>query len=234
MRVKLVPPQSSNCDALQMIKIAPSILAADFTRLGDELQAVEKAGADLIHIDVMDGHFVPNITVGPLVVDAINRVTNLPLDVHLMIENPDRYIQDFAEAGADILTVHLENCPHLHRTIQRIKECEVRPGVVVNPATSLSLLEEILPEIDLVLIMSVNPGFGGQNFIPSMIDKIEYLREIVEKSGSKIEIEVDGGIKVDNVGQILEAGANTLVVGSGIFHTKDYKKTIQCLRKPGN
>ena len=213
-----------------MKKIAPSLLAADFTRLGEEIQAVEQAGADWIHIDVMDGHFVPNISVGPMIIEAANRVTDLPLDVHLMIENPDRYIPEFAEAGAQMLTIHLENCPHLHRTVQLIKDCNVRPGVVVNPATSLSLLEEILPEIDLVLIMSVNPGFGGQNFIPSVLDKIEYLREIVEKSGSKIEIEVDGGIKTDNAAQILEAGADVLVVGSGIFKTSDYKKTIELLR----
>tara|TARA_B100000686_G_scaffold347074_1_gene434998 strand:- start:3737 stop:4390 length:654 start_codon:yes stop_codon:yes gene_type:complete len=215
-----------------MKKIAPSLLAADFTRLGEEIQAVEQAGADWIHIDVMDGHFVPNISVGPMIIEAANRVTDLPLDVHLMIENPDRYIPEFAEAGAQMLTIHLENCPHLHRTVQLIKDCNVRPGVVVNPATSLSLLEEILPEIDLVLIMSVNPGFGGQNFIPSVLDKIEYLREIVEKSGSKIEIEVDGGIKTDNAAQILEAGADVLVVGSGIFKTSNYKRTIELLRNP--
>ena len=213
-----------------MIKIAPSILSANFTCLGEEVKAVEKAGADWIHIDVMDGRFVPNITVGPLVVEAVNGITELPLDVHLMIENPDRYIPEFAEAGADMLTVHVENCPHLHRTIQLIKDHEARPGVVLNPATSLSLLEEILPEIDLVLIMSVNPGFGGQKFIPTMLDKIEYLREIVEKSGFKIEVEVDGGIKTDNAADVLAAGADVLVVGSGIFKTDNYKKTIQQLR----
>ncbi len=215
-----------------MTKIAPSILSADFTRLGEEVKAVEKAGADWIHVDVMDGHFVPNITVGPLVIEAVNGITRLPLDVHLMIENPDYYIPEFAQAGADMLTVHLENCPHLHRTIQLIKDHQVRPGVVVNPATSLSLLEEILPEIDLVLIMSVNPGFGGQEFIPTMLDKIEYLREIVEKSGSKIEIEVDGGIKTDNAAEILQAGADVLVVGSGIFKSDNYKQTIQQLLNP--
>ena len=214
-----------------MTKIAPSILSADFTHLGEEVKAVEKAGADWIHVDVMDGHFVPNLSVGPLVVEAVNRVTNLPLDVHLMIENPDRYVSEFAEVGADMLTVHLENCPHLNRTIQLIKDHKVRPGVVVNPATSLSLLEEILPEIDLVLIMSVNPGFGGQKFIPTILDKIEYLREIVEKSGSQIEIEVDGGIKIDNAAEISAAGADVLVVGSGIFKSDNYKKTIQELRK---
>ncbi len=213
-----------------MVKVAPSILAADFTKLGEEIQAVEKAGADWIHIDVMDGHFVPNITVGPLIVEAVNRVTDLPLDVHLMIENPDRYIPEFVEAGADVLTVHIENCPHLHRTIQHIKSFGIKAGVVVNPATSLSLLEEILGDIDLVLLMSVNPGFGGQKFIPSVIDKIEYLREILEKSGSDVEIQVDGGIKVDNAAEIVSAGTDILVVGSGIFSTDNYKSTIMKLK----
>ena len=213
-----------------MVKVAPSILAADFTKLGEEIQAVEKAGADWIHIDVMDGHFVPNITVGPLIVEAVNRVTDLPLDVHLMIENPDRYIPEFVEAGADVLTVHIENCPHLHRTIQHIKSFGIKAGVVVNPATSLSLLEEILGDIDLVLLMSVNPGFGGQKFIPSVIDKIEYLREILEKSDSDVEVQVDGGIKVDNAAEIVSAGTDILVVGSGIFSTDNYKSTIMKLK----
>ncbi len=213
-----------------MVKVAPSILAADFTKLGEEIQAVEKAGADWIHIDVMDGHFVPNITVGPLIVEAANRVTDLPLDVHLMIENPDRYIPEFVEAGADILTVHIENCPHLHRTIQHIKSFGIKAGVVVNPATSLSLLEEILGDIDLVLLMSVNPGFGGQKFIPAVLDKIEYLREILEKSGSNVEVEVDGGIKVDNAAEVVSAGTDVLVVGSGIFSTDNYKSTIMKLK----
>ena len=213
-----------------MVKVAPSILAADFTKLGEEIQAVEKAGADWIHIDVMDGHFVPNITVGPFIVEAVNRVTDLPLDVHLMIENPDRYIPEFVEAGADVLTVHIENCPHLHRTIQHIKSFGIKAGVVVNPATSLSLLEEILGDIDLVLLMSVNPGFGGQKFIPAVIDKIEYLREILEKSGSDVEVQVDGGIKVDNAAEIVSAGTDILVVGSGIFSTDNYKSTIMKLK----
>jgi ribulose-phosphate 3-epimerase len=213
-----------------MVKVAPSILAADFTKLGEEIQAVEKAGADWIHIDVMDGHFVPNITVGPLIVEAVNKVTDLPLDVHLMIENPDKYIPEFVEAGADILTVHIENCPHLHRTIQHIKSFDIKAGVVVNPATSLSLLEEVLGDIDLVLLMSVNPGFGGQNFISSVLDKIEYLREILEKSGSSVEVQVDGGIKVENAAEITNAGADILVVGSGIFSSKNYKNTIMKLK----
>ena len=187
--------------------------------------------ADWIHIDVMDGHFVPNITVGPLIVEAVNKVTDLPLDVHLMIENPDKYIPEFVEAGADILTVHIENCPHLHRTIQHIKSFDIKAGVVVNPATSLSLLEEVLGDIDLVLLMSVNPGFGGQNFISSVLDKIEYLREILEKSGSSVEVQVDGGIKVENAAEITNAGADILVVGSGIFSSKNYKNTIMKLKK---
>ena len=213
-----------------MVKVAPSILAADFTKLGEEILAVEKAGADWIHIDVMDGHFVPNITVGPLIIKAVNRITNLPLDVHLMIEKPDRYIPEFVEAGADILTIHVENCQHLHRTIQHIKGFGIKAGVVVNPGTSLSLLEEILSDIDLVLLMSVNPGFGGQQFIPSVLDKIEYLREIIEKTDSNIEVEVDGGIKLDNAAEIVKAGADVLVIGSGIFSTDNYKSTIMKLK----
>lgn len=213
-----------------MVKVAASILASDFTKLGQEIKAVEKAGADWIHVDVMDGHFVPNITVGPLIIEATNRVTDLPIDVHLMIEKPEQYISEFVEAGADILTVHIENCPHLNRTIQYIKSFGVKAGVVVNPATSLSLLEEVLGDIDLVLLMSVNPGFGGQKFIPSVLDKIEYLREILEKSSSDVEVEVDGGIKVDNAAEIVKAGTDILVVGSGIFSTDNYKSTIMKLK----
>lgn len=212
------------------MKIAPSILAADFSRLGAEIKAVEKAGADWIHIDVMDGHFVPNISVGPMIVKAAKRVTKLPLDVHLMIEDPDKYIGEFAEAGADIITVHVETCPHLHRSIQNIKAHKVRAGVVVNPATSLSLLEEIIDDVDLVLLMSVNPGFGGQKFIPSVLEKIHYLREIIGQCGREVDIEVDGGITTRNVRSVKEAGANVLVAGSAIFNSKDYKKTIAKLR----
>jgi ribulose-phosphate 3-epimerase len=213
------------------IIIAPSILAADFSRLGDEVKAVEQAGADWIHVDVMDGHFVPNITIGPAVVEAVRKVTDLPLDVHLMIENADNYIGEFISAGSDIITVHVEACPHLNRTIQLIKEQNVKAGVVLNPATPLSSLEEILHEIDLILLMSVNPGFGGQKFIPSMLDKIQNLSEVMNHYNNRIELEVDGGIQPENVGDIKQAGATVLVAGSAIFKAKDYKKAIKSLRE---
>ena len=213
-----------------MVKIAPSILSADFSRLGDEIKAVEDAGADWIHVDVMDGHFVPNITIGPPVIESIRKVTKLPLDVHLMIEHADCYVKSFAEAGADLLTVHVEACPHLNRTLQTIRELDVRAGVVLNPATPLSSLEEVLHEIDMVLLMSVNPGFSGQSFIPSMLDKISNLRDIMSHYENEIEMQVDGGVRVDNAGKIKEAGASVLVAGSAIFNSKDYKKTIQQLR----
>ena len=213
-----------------MVKIAPSILSADFSKLGEEIKAVEQAGADWIHIDVMDGHFVPNITIGPLVVEAVRKITELPLDVHLMIEDADKYIKDFAQAGADILTVHVEACPHLHRTIYYIKEQNVRAGVVLNPSTPLSSLEEVLHEIDMVLLMSVNPGFGGQTFISSLLDKTMNLKEIMGQYEHEFDLEVDGGIKVENAGEIKEVGANVLVAGSAIFNSKNYKKAIQQLR----
>jgi ribulose-phosphate 3-epimerase len=213
-----------------MVKIAPSILAADFSKLGDEIKAVEQAGADWIHVDVMDGHFVPNITIGPLVVEAVRKVTELPLDVHLMIEDADKYIKDFASAGADILTVHVEACPHLNRTINYIKEQDVRAGVVLNPSTSLSCLEEILHEIDMVLLMSVNPGFGGQKFITSLLDKTQNLSQIMSQYEQEFDLQVDGGVKAENAGELKEAGANVLVAGSAIFNSKDYKKAIQQLR----
>ena len=203
--------------------IAPSILSADFGRLNDEVKAVEQAGADWIHVDVMDGHFVPNITIGPAVVESVRKATELPLDVHLMIENADSYIKDFASAG--------EACPHLNRTIQLIKEQKVRAGVVLNPATSLSSIEEILHEIDMVLLMCVNPGFGGQSFIPSMLDKIQNLNDIMSHYEHPIELEVDGGIKTENAGDIKKAGASVLVAGSAIFNTNDYKKAIKSLRE---
>ena len=211
--------------------IAPSILSADFARLGDEVKAVEQAGADWIHVDVMDGHFVPNITIGPAVVEAVRKVTELPLDVHLMIENADRYIGEFISAGSDIITVHVEACTHLNRTIQLIKDHDKLAGVVLNPATPLSSLEEILHEIDMVLLMSVNPGFGGQKFIPSMLDKIENLAEVMSHYEHPIALEVDGGINSENVGNIKEAGASVLVAGSAIFNSKDYKKAIKSLRE---
>ena len=213
-----------------MVKIAPSILSADFSRLGDEIKAVEDAGADWIHVDVMDGHFVPNITIGPPVIESIRKVTKLPLDVHLMIEHADCYVKSFAEAGADLLTVHVEACPHLSRTLQTIRELDVRAGVVLNPATPLSSLEEVLHEIDMVLLMSVNPGFSGQSFIPSILDKASNLRDIMSHYEDEIEMQVDGGVRVDNAGKIKEEGASVLVAGSAIFNSKDYKKTIQQLR----
>ena len=211
--------------------IAPSILSADFSRLGEETKAVEQAGADWIHVDVMDGHFVPNITIGPAVVEAIRKVTELPLDVHLMIENADNYIGEFISAGSDIITVHVEACSHLNRTIQLIKGQDVKAGVVLNPATPLSSLEEVLHEIDMVLLMSVNPGFGGQKFIPSMLDKIRNLSEVMTHYENPIELEVDGGINHENVGEIKQAGASVLVAGSAVFKAKDYKKAIKALRE---
>ena len=214
-----------------MKQIAPSILSSDFGRLKEEVQAVEAAGADYIHVDVMDGHFVPNITIGPVVVEAVRKVTKLPLDVHLMIENPDRYIPDFAKAGADILSVHFEVCPHLQRTITQIREHGVKPAVVVNPATPVSFLKDILEDVDWVLIMSVNPGFGGQKFIPNALNKIKKLKEKIDKRGLKVEIEVDGGITPNNVAQVCQAGADIIVAGSAIYHTPDYKKTIDLFRK---
>lgn len=214
-----------------MIKISPSILSADFARLGDEIRAVAQAGADYIHVDVMDGHFVPNITIGAPVVKALRQVTDLPLDVHLMIENPDLYIPDFAAAGADIITVHQEAVPHLHRTIQLIHSLGKKAGVSINPATPASTLEVIIDEVDLILVMSVNPGFGGQSFIPSMLAKIKQLRKMVERSGRSIEIEVDGGVKADNIGEIAAAGADVFVAGSAVFNTPDYAAAISALRQ---
>jgi ribulose-phosphate 3-epimerase len=215
------------------ILIAPSILSADFARLADEVAAVERAGADLLHIDVMDGHFVPNLTVGPPIVKALKKVTKLPLDVHLMITNADAFIPEFAEAGADYLTVHVEACPHLHRTIQSIKEQGVKAGVTLNPATPLHLLQEILADVDLVLIMSVNPGFGGQKFIASCLPKVQVARQMLERIGSHALLEVDGGVKADNAAQVLEAGADVLVAGSAIFSSPDYAATIIALRAAG-
>lgn len=213
-----------------MKKIAPSILSADFSRLGEEVKAVEKAGADLIHVDVMDGHFVPNITIGPLVVAGLKKLTSLPLDVHLMIEKPEHYIEPFAEAGSAWITIHAEVCPRLKQMIKRIRKLNVRPGVVLNPSTPLKRLHPILEEIDLVLLMSVNPGFGGQSFIPETLQKIKRLRRIVDRNHSLLEIEVDGGIKVENIGEVSKAGGNVFVVGTGIFKTKDYQKTMLQLK----
>ena len=214
-----------------MIKIAPSILSADFARLGEEVQAVARAGADYIHVDVMDGHFVPNLTIGPLVVAAVRKVTDLPLDVHLMIEAPDRYIADFASAGADLITVHQEAVPHLHRTVQLIKSLGKRAGVSINPATPVSTLDVILDELDLVLVMTVNPGFGGQGFIASGLAKIATLRREIDRRGLTVELEVDGGVKIDNIGRIAAAGADVFVAGSAVFGSADYTATIGELRR---
>ena len=210
--------------------IAPSVLSADFSRLGEEVKAVEKAGADWIHLDVMDGHFVPNITIGPLVVEAVRKVTKLPLDVHLMIENADQYIEAFARAGSDSLTVQLEACVHLHRTIQAIKALGVKAAVAVNPATPLSGIEWILDDLDMVLIMSVNPGFGGQAFIPEAIDKIRDLKSLILSRKVDVLIEVDGGVNEKTIKSVSEAGADAFVAGSAIFGSGDYKGTIARFR----
>lgn len=216
------------------IKIAASILSADFCRLGEQVAAAEVGGADYIHCDVMDGHFVPNITIGPLLVQAVRRSTSLPLDVHLMIEHPEQYIPSFAEAGAGNLTVHVETCPHLHRTVQQIRELGVGASVTINPATPLTTLEEILPYVDMVLLMSVNPGFGGQAFIDTTCHKIERLRETIEHRGLNIDIEVDGGVHTDTVPRIVEAGANVLVSGSAIFtYQGQYTSANQIARAIG-
>ena len=211
--------------------IAPSILSADFSKLGDEIRAVEAAGADWIHIDVMDGHFVPNITIGPLIVEAARRVTALPLDVHLMIENPERYIKAFADAGADLISVQAEACVHLHRTVQMIKEIGLRAGVVLNPSTPLSAIEWVLNNVDFVMIMSVNPGFGGQDFIPNSLDKIRELRGMIQKNGLSTLIEIDGGVNEKTIKNISDAGVDVFVAGSAIFGSPDYKKTIAKFRE---
>jgi ribulose-phosphate 3-epimerase len=213
-----------------MIKIAPSILSADFTRLGEEIQAAEAAGADMLHIDIMDGHFVPNITIGPFVVEAIRKTTTLPLDVHLMIEEPDRYIADFIKAGADYLTVHLEASVHLHRTIHWIKDSGAKTGVSLNPATPIGSLDYILPDLDLVLLMSVNPGFGGQGFIPQTLGKIKALKGLLAELGFPVLIEVDGGIKYENAKEVADAGADILVIGSAFFNSGDYQALTARLR----
>lgn len=214
-----------------MKRIAPSILSADFSRLGEEIQAVEDAGADWIHIDVMDGHFVPNITIGPLVVEAARRVTSLPLDVHLMIENPDRIIRDFAEAGADLIAVQVETCIHLNRTIQFIRECDVRPGVVLNPSTPLTSIEWILEDVDVVMLMSVNPGFGGQAFIPGVLEKVRELRKKITDMGLSALIEIDGGINEKTIRSASDAGVDVFVAGSAVFGSRDYRQTIARFRE---
>ena len=216
-----------------MSRVAASILAADFGRLDDEIRAVQDAGADWIHVDVMDGHFVPNLTIGPLVVEAIRKCTTLPLDVHLMIENPERYIADFARAGADHLLVHEEACSHLHAVVQDIRRQNMRAGVALNPATALGTVEVILPDIDILLIMSVNPGFGGQKFIESALDKLSAAARKRRERELDFLIEVDGGVKTDNVGRVAAAGAEVLVVGTGLFGTEDYRRTVAELHQAG-
>lgn len=211
-------------------QIAPSILSADFSRLGEEIKAVEKAGADLIHVDVMDGHYVPNITIGPGVVSSLRKTTSLPFDVHLMIEDPDRYIDAFVDAGSNIITVHAEAVTHLHRTVQYIKTKGVRAGVSLNPSTPLACVEEILPDIDLLLIMTVNPGFGGQKFISGMLPKIRKAREIAQAHGLKMAIEVDGGVTAENIGTLANAGADIFVAGAAVFGSPSYSDTIRKMK----
>jgi ribulose-phosphate 3-epimerase len=211
--------------------IAPSILSADFSRLGEEIKAVEAAGADWIHVDVMDGHFVPNITMGPIVVKAVRKVTDLPIDVHLMIENPDRFIPDFAKAGASLISVQVETCLHLHRTIHLIREYGCRPGAVLNPGTPASVLEWILEDLDFVLVMSVNPGFGGQKFIQSALQKTRDLRSWIQSKNLSTLIEIDGGVNETTILEISEAGVDAFVAGSAIFESPDYGKTISTLKQ---
>ena len=218
---------------MKSMMIAPSILSADFSRLGREVEAVQQAGAEVIHVDVMDGHFVPNITIGPLVVRAVRQVTDLPVDVHLMITEPDRYLQDFAEAGADWITVHVEACTHLHRTIHHILDLGKKAGAVLNPATSLSTLDYILEDVDLVMLMSVNPGFGGQSFIPSTLEKIRKLRAMLDQVNPDAGIEIDGGVSPKTIGGVAEAGANIFVAGSAVYGREDYAAAIAELKKLG-
>jgi len=210
--------------------IAPSLLSADFGRLADQVRAVAEAGADLLHVDIMDGHFVPNLTIGPPVVRALRKETDLPFDVHLMIEQPERWVAEYAEAGADIITVHAEAAVHLHRALESIRRAGKKAAVGLNPATPIEHVRHVLELVDMVLIMSVNPGFGGQSFIPQVLEKIAALREEADKRGIRLDIEVDGGIKVDNVDQVARAGANVIVSGSGIFLEEDYRKTIARMR----
>jgi ribulose-phosphate 3-epimerase len=213
-----------------MIKIAPSILSANFARLEEDIKEVERGGADYIHVDVMDGHFVPNITIGPLIVEAIRPITDLPLDVHLMIENPDQYISAFAKAGADLLSVHVEACHHLHRTIQQIKSEGMRAGVVLNPHTPTSMIEHVIEDVDLVLFMTVNPGFGGQTFIQSVLPKIKQVATLVKERQLMVEIEVDGGVNPNTAKLCIEAGANVLVAGSAIYNQTDRGQAITQIR----
>jgi len=214
-----------------MKKLAPSILSADFARLGEEIKAVEEAGADYIHIDIMDGHFVPNITIGPLVVETAKAVTTLPLDVHLMISDPDRYVQDFIKAGSDLLSVHVETCPHLQRTLTYIRELGGRPAAVLNPSTPISTLEYVMDDLDMILLMTVNPGFGGQKFIPTMLPKIQKMRSLIDENKLPIELEVDGGVTLENISQISQAGADVVVAGSAVYKSADCRKTVRLMKE---
>jgi ribulose-phosphate 3-epimerase len=213
------------------IKVAPSILSADFSRLGEEVQAVGKAGADMIHVDVMDGHFVPNITIGPLVVSSLSKITKLPLDVHLMIENPDKYIESFAKAGATIISIHAEASKNLEKDLDLIKRCGAKPAVVINPKTGIRSIENILDKVSMILLMTVNPGFEGQKFIPEVLPKIKELKSILDSRGSTADIEVDGGINIDTAPEVIKAGANVLVAGSAIYKSKNYKAVIDGLKR---
>ena len=217
-----------------MIKLAPSILSADFARLLEDVKKVENAGCQYLHIDVMDGHFVPNITLGPAIIKSLRKDVNMVFDAHLMIENPDQYIKEFVDAGCDLIVVHQEACKHLHRTIQNIKSYGIKAGVALNPATPIETIKYVLEEVDMVLIMTVNPGFGGQSFIESMIPKIKELKSLIDKKGLKVDIQVDGGIKPDNVDKVVKAGANIIVAGSAIFNSDDIQNTVDLFRKKSN
>lgn len=217
-----------------MVEIAPSILSADFTRLGEQIAAVEQGGAAYVHVDVMDGHFVPNITLGPFIVKAVRRATGLPIDAHLMIENPDQYITEFARAGVNMISVHPEATYHLHRTLNYIRQAGCRAGVVLNPATPLAAIEEVVNDVDYVLLMSVNPGFGGQEFIASSIDKLRRLRALIREHGSRARVEIDGGIGLENAAQVANAGADILVAGSAVFGAPDPTEAVKQLARMAN
>ncbi|MGL6105346.1 ribulose-phosphate 3-epimerase [Romboutsia sp.] len=217
-----------------MIKLAPSILSADFARLLEDVKKVENAGCEYLHIDVMDGHFVPNITLGPGIVKSLRKDVNMVFDAHLMIENPDQYIKEFVDAGCDLIVVHQEACRHLHRTIQNIKSYGIKAGVALNPATPIETIKHVVQDLDMVLIMTVNPGFGGQSFIESMIPKIKELKTLIDSQNLSVDIQVDGGIKPDNVAEVVEAGANIIVAGSAIFNSEDIQKSVDLFRKNTN